>query len=190
MQLVPHRVTVYGVAALLGLGTTRAAAAQAVPGLLSDASAVTEVEAAHRAVHRSKAPQSVRRSGLGPGILGLPRESSAGATRRVGVGTRNLAGAAGARRPVGSGTLGLGPGLVHVDSVALGGTGASRISHAVAGRRNDQVRDVGAVGTDGGQVVAHGMTERSGGKWSEADGSGAGDPTPDRAHSWHSPQGP
>jgi len=42
-------VMVYGLAALLGLGTTRAAAAQAaVTGLLSDASAVTKVETAHR----------------------------------------------------------------------------------------------------------------------------------------------
>ena len=57
MQRVPHRVTVYGLAALLGLGTTRAAAAQtALPGLLSDASAVAGTEAVHRTEHRTKAP--------------------------------------------------------------------------------------------------------------------------------------
>ena len=58
MHRVPHRVTVYGLSALLGLGTARAAAAQAaVPGLLSDASTVAAgVEAGHRSAHRSKAP--------------------------------------------------------------------------------------------------------------------------------------
>ena len=56
MQLVPHRISVYGVAALMGLGTTRAAAAQtAAPTLLSDASAVTEVETLHRASTKTQA---------------------------------------------------------------------------------------------------------------------------------------
>ena len=56
MQLVPHRISVYGVAALMGLGTTRAAAAQtAAPTLLSDASAVTEVETLHRASTKAQA---------------------------------------------------------------------------------------------------------------------------------------
>ena len=57
MQLVPHRVTLYGVAALIGLGTTRATAAQtAVPTQLSDASAVSEVAAVHRTAKNAKAP--------------------------------------------------------------------------------------------------------------------------------------
>jgi len=58
MQLVPHRVPIYGLAALLGLGTTRATAGQAaVPGLLSNASAVAEVEVVHRTGHNAKAPK-------------------------------------------------------------------------------------------------------------------------------------
>jgi hypothetical protein len=52
MQLVPHRVTIAGLAALLGMA--RAAAAQAaVPGLLSDASAVVAIEAVHRGEHKA-----------------------------------------------------------------------------------------------------------------------------------------
>jgi len=56
MQLVPHRVTIYGLAALLGLGTTRAEATQTTaPGLLSDASTVAEVAAVHRTAHSTRA---------------------------------------------------------------------------------------------------------------------------------------
>jgi hypothetical protein len=81
MQLVPHRMTVYGLGALLSLGTTRAAAAQTVPGLLSDASAVTEVEAAHRAVHRAKAPNLSAEAVWVPGfwdLQGNPRTAPHG----------------------------------------------------------------------------------------------------------------
>ena len=81
MQRVPHRVTVYGLAALLGLGTTRAAAAQtAVPGLLSDASAVAGAEAVHRTEHRTKAPHLSAEAVWVPGFWDL-RESPQRAPR-------------------------------------------------------------------------------------------------------------
>ena len=81
MQRVPHRVTVYGLAALLGLGTTRAAAAQAaVTGLLSDASAVTKVETAHRTERRSKAPNRSAEAVWVPGFWDF-RESPLRAPR-------------------------------------------------------------------------------------------------------------
>lgn len=81
MQRVPHRVTVYGLAALLGLGTTRAAAAQtALPGLLSDASAVTGVKAVPRSEHGSKAPSPSAEAVWVPGFWDL-RESPQRAPR-------------------------------------------------------------------------------------------------------------
>ncbi|HKU61772.1 MAG TPA: hypothetical protein VJQ44_11185 [Gemmatimonadales bacterium] len=79
MQVAPQHVTIYGLAALLGLGTTRAAAAQAAaPGVLSDASAVIEVAAAQRTVHKAKAPHLSAEAVWVPGFWDLradPRQA-------------------------------------------------------------------------------------------------------------------
>src|SRR5262249_46103400 len=57
MQLVPHRGTLYGVAALMGLAATRSTGARtAPPTQLPAASAVTEVAAVHRTAKNAKAP--------------------------------------------------------------------------------------------------------------------------------------
>lgn len=80
MQLVPHRATIYGVAALLGLATTPAPALQTTaPHLLSDASAVTTVEAVHRTRHAG-APNRSTESVWVPGFWDF-RDNPQQATR-------------------------------------------------------------------------------------------------------------